>query len=150
MQRRFLYLALILNVDQCHALVAQPTHHTKIVSRKSDGRYETFSLGDLDENFDGGPDGRLGLSGATQNFLHPAATLRRIQSAIRATFLPANRLSTLRSSGYLSYILYDNIQDLSTSLRSVLATKRILEGVGVGRAGATALSATLVSRLISP
>jgi hypothetical protein len=33
------------------------------------------------------------------------------------------------------------IQDLSTQLRSVLATQRILEGVGVGREGATALSA---------
>ena len=37
----------------------------------------------------------------------------------------------------------DNLQDLTTSLRSVLATQRVLEGVGVGREGATALAATL-------
>lgn len=35
------------------------------------------------------------------------------------------------------------IQDLSTQLRSVLATQRVLEGVGVGREGATALSALM-------
>lgn len=34
-------------------------------------------------------------------------------------------------------------RDLSTQLRGVLATQRILEGVGVGRPGATALSAML-------
>lgn len=37
----------------------------------------------------------------------------------------------------------DNLQDLTTALRSVLATQRVLEGVGVGREGATALAATL-------
>ena len=80
--------------------------------------------------------------------LHPSAALHRVQSALRSTFLPAlpsnngqdnngnnYQLDTLRKSGYLNYIIYDNIQDLSTSLRSVLATQRILEGVGVGRAG---------------
>ena len=33
--------------------------------------------------------------------------------------------------------------DLSTQLRAVLATQRVLEGVGVGKEGATALSASL-------
>ncbi|OEU22743.1 DUF647-domain-containing protein, partial [Fragilariopsis cylindrus CCMP1102] len=43
--------------------------------------------------------------------------------------------------GYLRYSLWSWIQDISTQLRSVLATQRILEGVGVGSSEATALSA---------
>jgi hypothetical protein len=43
----------------------------------------------------------------------------------------------------LNYAVWSWIQDLSTQLRGVLATQRILEGVGVGREGATALSALL-------
>ena len=35
------------------------------------------------------------------------------------------------------------LRDLSTQLRAVLATQHVLEGVGVGRPGATALSAML-------
>eukprot|EP00578_Thalassiosira_sp_NH16_P010305 CAMPEP_0181104680 /NCGR_PEP_ID=MMETSP1071-20121207/15562_1 /TAXON_ID=35127 /ORGANISM="Thalassiosira sp., Strain NH16" /LENGTH=495 /DNA_ID=CAMNT_0023187905 /DNA_START=231 /DNA_END=1716 /DNA_ORIENTATION=- len=134
--------------------------HSKIISRKSDGQYKTYSL-ENNNNFLGGEavggpgDGEL-TSDPKQKFFRPSATLHRVQSALRSTFLPAlpsnqgenngssnYQLDALRSSGYLSYILNDNIQDLSTSLRSVLATQRILEGVGVGRAGATALSATL-------
>jgi len=123
----------------CHAL-SQSVTHSKVISRNSDGRYEIFPLGNLDNRVDDDTEKTRAVSvDSTQKIFHPTATLRRV----RSTFLPANRLAILRSSGYLSYILYDNIQDLSTSLRSVLATQRILEGVGVGRAGATALSATL-------
>ena len=43
----------------------------------------------------------------------------------------------------MSYAVMSWIQDLSTQLRSVLATQKVLEGVGVGREGATALSALL-------
>lgn len=138
----------------CHALAQSA--HSKIVSRKSDGRYVTFSLDNLGEAIDEDGPGNRDLGGSEKRkIFHPSATIHRVQSALRSTFLPAlpsnqdgtnngdNQLATLRKSGYLSYILYDNIQDLSTSLRSVLATQRILEGVGVGRAGATALSATL-------
>jgi hypothetical protein len=39
--------------------------------------------------------------------------------------------------------MFSWIQDTSTQLRSVLATQRVLEGVGVGREGATALSALM-------
>lgn len=155
-------LVLILAVHQlavhqrCHALALSAR---KIVSRKSDGQYKTYSLDPWLDNLEvkniGGPDDRELSRGDQRNSFRPSATLHRVQSALRSTFLPAlpsnqggddrgdDQLSTLRSSGYLSYILYDNIQDLSTNLRSVLATARILEGVGVGRAGATALSATL-------
>ncbi|KAL7543655.1 hypothetical protein ACHAXR_012959 [Thalassiosira sp. AJA248-18] len=143
-----------LNQNQpCHALAH--SIHSKIVSRKSNGRYTSFSLENyFDEKIGGGPADRDLKSGEKQSFFRISDALHHVQTALRSTFLPAlpsnqdgtnngNQIATLRRSGYLSYILYDNIQDLSTSLRSVLATQRILEGVGVGRAGATALSATL-------
>ncbi|KAL7531058.1 hypothetical protein ACHAWF_003614 [Thalassiosira exigua] len=69
--------------------------------------------------------------------------LRRVRAAFRSTFLPGADVDVLRRAGYLRYAFLDNVQDLSTALRSVLATQRILEGVGVGRSDATALSATL-------
>jgi len=89
--------------------------------------------------------------------INPAASLHKLKSSLRSTFLPTipskvgddikegerRRQDVLAQSGYLKYMICDNLQDLSTSLRSVLATQRILEGVGVGRTGATALSATL-------
>jgi len=65
-----------------------------------------------------------------------------IQSAIRSTFMPAG-YPQKTPPGYLRYSIWSWVQDLSTQLRSVLATQRILEGVGVGREGATALSAML-------
>jgi hypothetical protein len=49
----------------------------------------------------------------------------------------------LSESKYLLCIILDNFQHLTTALRSVLATQRVLEGVGVGRIGATTISATL-------
>ena len=82
----------------------------------------------------------------------------RIAYMLRSTFLPLtsntasseksdtaddDQMTLLKQSGYLSYMIYDNLQDLTTSLRSVLATQRVLQGVGVGRSDATALSATL-------
>ncbi|CAB9517294.1 RUS1 family protein C16orf58 homolog [Seminavis robusta] len=67
---------------------------------------------------------------------------QNFQAAIRSTFLPSGYpLKT--PPGYLNYAIWSWIQDLSTQLRSVLATQKILEGVGVGREGATALSALM-------
>lgn len=68
--------------------------------------------------------------------------LQGIQSGLRSTFLPSGYPSKT-PQGYLQYAAWSWVQDLSTQLRSVLATQRILEGVGVGREGATALSALL-------
>jgi len=148
-----------LGTQPCHALavaVTSTSTPSKIISRKSDGQYKSYNLindGKDTDDVDGTHDSR-------QHIFHPSKALHRVQSALRSTFLPAlpssnvrgnddnnnsnnYQMDKLRSSGYIKYILYDNIQDLSTSLRSVLATQRILEGVGVGRTGATALSATL-------
>ena len=67
---------------------------------------------------------------------------RNVQSALRSTFMPSG-YPQKTPPGYLNYSIWSWIQDTSTQLRSVLATQRILEGVGVGREGATALSALM-------
>jgi len=65
----------------------------------------------------------------------------RAISSLRSTFLPVGFPNTV-PSGYLKYSAYSWIQDISTSLRAVLATQRVLMGIGVGSSAATALSAT--------
>lgn len=62
-------------------------------------------------------------------------------SSLRSTFLPVGFPHSV-PRGYLSYSVWSWLQDWSTSLRAVLATQRVLQGVGVGTATATALSAT--------
>ena len=62
-----------------------------------------------------------------------------VKAAIKSTFLPAGYPSKT-PVGYLPFSIWSWTQDLSTQLRGVLATQRVLEGVGVGREGATALS----------
>lgn len=71
-----------------------------------------------------------------------------MQSALQSTFLPSvstadNQMNILSRSGYLEYIIHDNLQDLSTTMREVIVTQRILKSVGVGVPGATVLTATL-------
>ena len=76
-----------------------------------------------------------------------------MKSGLCDTFLPslpsnrsknANyRLAMLSESKYLLCTFLDNLQYLMTSIRSVLATQRVLEGVGGGRLEATNITATL-------
>jgi hypothetical protein len=119
--------------------LASPSHPQpiqKVISRRAIGRYKQYFIGDVSHTNNTNEVKRASFSSRD--------VLNHMQSVLRSTFLPTtNQVSSLRQSGYLSYILYDNLQDLTTALRSVLATQRILEGVGVGRSGATALSATL-------
>ncbi len=68
--------------------------------------------------------------------------VQKLKSVITTTFLPTG-YPKVTPHGYLSYSIWSWIQDLSTQLRGVIATQRVLEGVGVGREGATALSASL-------
>jgi hypothetical protein len=68
--------------------------------------------------------------------------IQNLQSGLRSVFMPSGFPSST-PPGYLRYSVWSWIQDLSTQLRSVLATQRILQGVGVGREGATALAALL-------
>jgi hypothetical protein len=68
------------------------------------------------------------------------ALRRKLVPALRTTFLPIG-FPEKTPGGYFEFCLWSWIQDVSTQLRSVLATQKILEGIGVGREGATALSA---------
>ena len=68
--------------------------------------------------------------------------LSQVSAGFRSTFLPSGYPNST-PPGYLQYSIWSWIQDLSSQLRGVLATQRVLEGVGVGRQGATALSALL-------
>ena len=121
---------LLVNDATCLAVNNAPI--TRVVSTKKDGGLSrTFT-------FDG-----------TQHQNHSSRTLttfnlsvKQIQAALRSTFLPSG-YPTKTPPGYLSYSMWSWIQDTSTQLRSVLATQRVLEGVGVGREGATALSALM-------
>ena len=78
----------------------------------------------------------------TNNHTFTFRPIQKLKSAITTTFLPTG-YPKRTPEGYLSYSIWSWIQDLSTQLRGVLATQRVLEGVGVGREGATALSASL-------
>ena len=77
-----------------------------------------------------------------KNIVNIKATKNKIHSIIYRTFLPISYPSKT-PKGYLGYVLYSSLQDLSTQLRGVLATQRVLEGLGVGKVGASSLSATL-------
>ena len=65
---------------------------------------------------------------------------RKLVPAFRTTFLPIG-FPEKTPDAYFRFCVWSWIQDVSTQLRSVLATQKILEGVGVGVEGATALSA---------
>jgi hypothetical protein len=71
-----------------------------------------------------------------------ARTGRRLRALLRTIFLPVGYPLSVRPE-YLRYQQWNVVQDLSTYLRGILATQAILEGVGVGRAGATPLAATI-------
>ncbi|CAH1801676.1 unnamed protein product [Owenia fusiformis] len=59
-----------------------------------------------------------------------------------AVFLPQGYPDTV-SEDYLEYQLWDTMQAFASSITGTLATKAVLEGVGVGDENATALAATL-------
>ena len=65
-----------------------------------------------------------------------------LDSVVRTTFLPVG-YPERTPQGYLHFSIWSWIQDISTQLRAILATQRVLEGIGVGREGATALSASI-------
>ncbi|KAL9184058.1 hypothetical protein ACHAXT_002144 [Thalassiosira profunda] len=144
-----LLLTLLLVHNGCHGLSSSPSSTPPmstdyvVVSQRSNGQCKTFSFDDatsIDE----------------RKRRKSMPTFQRVQTALRSTFFPTvttdvlgdgrindHQLRALSRSGYLKYIFCDNLQDLSTTLRWVLVTQRVLKRVGVGRSGATALAATL-------
>lgn len=63
--------------------------------------------------------------------------------ALSTTFLPVGYPHSVRPE-YLTYQLWDSLQGISSYLRSVLTTKALLAGAGVGSTQATPLSAAIV------
>lgn len=124
----FLLLQALVNDATCLTVNNAPI--TRVVSTKKDGGLsKTFTFdGTRTWQLDNPSSGKHGI--------------QQIQAALRSTFLPSGYPSKT-PPGYLSYSMWSWIQDVSTQLRSVLATQRVLEGVGVGREGATALSALM-------
>jgi hypothetical protein len=131
-----LIITLFLNFNYGYCLSMQ--HKTvEIISKKHGSEQRLF----LDQH------GIIKNSTLPKTFKHYSKeksdlSKKKLRSIIFATFLPAG-YPEKTPSGYLPYVVFSFIQDFTTELRSILATQKILEGVGVGRTGATALSATL-------
>jgi hypothetical protein len=132
---RILIFVLCLKRTVClvSSSSSSSSHPLRIVSlNKNGGNVKYFDLGSSDTTEE-------------NNANHPLRKINDKKTAylftvIRSTFLP-NGFPVKTPPGYLRYSLWSWIQDISTQLRSVLATQRILEGVGVGSSEATALSA---------
>jgi hypothetical protein len=116
---------------------------TSVVSnKKSGGHSKTFSFHDAKTESDVTATTMKQQRKQKKKLDDVRSLANNIQSGLRSTFLPSG-FPVRTPAGYLQYSVWSWIQDLSTQLRAVLATQRVLEGVGVGREGATALSALM-------
>jgi Vitamin B6 photo-protection and homoeostasis len=119
--------------------LAQITSYTKVIStNKGTGLSKVYRI--LPEDIT--PGGILPSTSIQEKATRSYGPVRKLTAGIRSTFIPSG-YPTSTPPGYLKYSMWSWTQDLSSQLRGVLATQRVLEGVGVGRPGATALSALL-------
>jgi hypothetical protein len=109
---------------------------------KRNGQTLTYNFPDYLPNHPDDESNALSNKQQQQKKRQSLGIFRSLRSAIRSTFLPSG-YPRQTPPNYLSYCAWSWTQDLTTQLRAVLATQRVLEGVGVGRPGATALSALL-------
>jgi len=129
MRKSYLFLLLLCLLGHAACIAVNPQIISKVVSTKKDGGIsQTYSFLQADADVKK-PSSDLSLA-------------KQLQAGLRSTFLPSG-YPNKTPPGYLKYSSWSWIQDLSTQLRGVLATQRVLEGVGVGREGATALSALM-------
>ena len=131
-------LVLLLGLENASCLVegASSNQHLHVIStKKNGGHFNVFTFEDL---INQSPTSATTSKTRTES----GSIVKRVESALRSTFLPSG-FPNRTPEGYLRFSVWSWIQDLSTQLRSVLATQRVLEGVGVGREGATALSALM-------
>ena len=136
-----LFLLLAKDVS-CLAVNNAPRKIVRVVSTKKDGglsKIFTFDAVDNMHQLDGTVVMRRRRNDSDHSLSHG---IKKFQAALRSTFLPSG-FPAKTPPGYLSYSMWSWIQDITTQLRSVLATQRVLEGVGVGREGASALSALM-------
>ena len=151
--RKTLIVSIFLLTSKVDSLANKPHPSSRtpkiITSRKDDGSLST-SYNFLLDHHDGiniiqqssSPSKKNGLLNNNQRSKSPLQLMGKMKSIVKTTFLPSG-FPQRTPKGYLSYSMWSWIQDLSTQLRAVLATQRVLEGIGVGRQGATALSASL-------
>lgn len=76
------------------------------------------------------------------NSFRPSSFFNKFGVVLQKTFLPTG-WPNKTPVGYIQYSAWSWVQDTTTQLRSVLATQRILQGIGVGQQDATTLSALL-------
>lgn len=69
--------------------------------------------------------------------------VRWAKRVLRSVFLPVGWPGSVAPE-YLRFQTFNIVQDLSTYLRGILATKAILEGMGVGRDDTTPIAATIM------
>lgn len=134
----YVLLGLLLWINNVTCLaVSEPRKFTKVIStKKVTGLSKTHSFRSGDDS------AAVAAAAVQQDKASLPGPVTRVKAGLRSTFLPSGYPKTT-PPGYLSYASWSWVQDLSTQLRGVLATQRVLEGVGVGREGATALSALL-------
>lgn len=132
-----LLLCALIGGAKCLALPSQK----QVISKKHGVPRDHFVLG---VNDDGRPGRFVSLSvpGWVKQGPDINSIRNEIHSVLLTTFLPAGYPSAT-PSGYLKYAMFSAAQDLSTQMRGVLATQKVLEGLGVGSSSATALSASL-------
>ncbi len=87
-------------------------------------------------------DGSAAKAWAQSNRFLAKNALYRIRCALSATFLPSGYPKSVPQE-YLDFQVWNVLQDLTSSLRYILATQKMLEGMGVGRAGVTSIIATM-------
>jgi hypothetical protein len=127
-----IFVLLLVFFKNAKSLTNDKNQNLRIVSTKRNGGHtKTFFIDD-------GSNQVAKKNQKKENY----GGIKNIESALRSTFLPSG-YPNRTPPGYLQYSIWSWIQDLSTQLRSVLATQRVLEGIGVGREGATALSALM-------
>jgi hypothetical protein len=87
---------------------------------------------------------RLEGNSATIDPLHSKTTdaTSTFADILHDTFLPVGYPTSVRKE-YLTYQIWDSIQGMSSYLRSVLTTRSVLAGAGVGSASTSALTAAL-------
>lgn len=74
----------------------------------------------------------------------PAKTPLSLAQALLAAFLPAGFPHSV-TGDYLAYQMFDSLQAFSSSIASLLASRAVLEGLGVGDDKATPTAALLLS-----
>ena len=96
----------------------------------------------LDINVETGEIRNVCSSDGVNKFSSSKTSFPSIRLVLTQTFLPIGYPHSVREE-YLTYQMYDSIQGVSSYLRSVLTTKMLLTGVGVGDVNASAASAAL-------